>query len=142
MIDPDVRNAAYQLHLLGRPLREISRQFRISRNTVREIVQQQGKPPQTVRKDKIQIDAELLRRLHHECQGWVQRVHEKLQEEQGVVVSYPTLTRLLRELGLGKPQQTRCDRVSVAAGLGPLWRPTRAAGRCCSMATNSVSAGL
>lgn len=116
MIEPDVRNAVYQLHLIGRPLREISRQFRISRNTVRDIIQQQGKLPQTVRKDKIQIDSELLRRLHHECRGWMQRMHEKLQEEHGVVVSYPTLTRLLRELGLSKPQHTRCDRVPDEPG--------------------------
>lgn len=116
MIEPDVRNAVYQLHLIGRPLREISRKFRISRNTVRDIIQQQGKLPQTVRKDKIQIDSELLRRLHYECQGWMQRMHEKLQEEHGVVVSYPTLTRLLRELELSKPQQTRCDRVPDEPG--------------------------
>jgi len=116
MIDPDVRNAVYQLHLIGRPLSEISRQFMLSRNTVRAIIRQQGMLPQTVRKDKIQIDLELLRSLHHECQGWIQRVHEKLREEHGVVVSYPTLTRLLRELGLGKPQQTRCDRVPDGPG--------------------------
>jgi transposase len=116
MIDPDMRNAVYQLHRVGRPLREISRQFSISRNTVRQIIRQQGAMPQTVRKDKIQIDPDLLRSLYHECGGWVQRVHEKLLEEQGVTVSYSTLTRLLRELGLGKTQQTRCDRVPDEPG--------------------------
>ncbi|HVC98444.1 MAG TPA: sigma factor-like helix-turn-helix DNA-binding protein [Pirellulales bacterium] len=35
MIDPDKRNAIYQLHLAGRPLREISRQLQVSRNAVR-----------------------------------------------------------------------------------------------------------
>lgn len=116
MIAPDVRNAVYQLHLIGRPLSEISRQFMLSRNTVRAIIRQQGVLPQTVRKDKIEIDPELLRSLHHECQGWIQRMHEKLREEHSVVVSYPTLTRLLRELGLGKPQQTRCERVPDEPG--------------------------
>ncbi len=116
MIDPDVRNAVYQLHLVGRPLREISRQFALSRNTVRQIIRQQGGLPQTVRKDKIQIDLELLRSLYHECDGWVQRVHEKLLEEHGVAVSYPTLTRLLRELGLGKSQKARCDQVPDQPG--------------------------
>ncbi len=82
MIDPDMRNAMYQLHLAGMSRREISRQLRISRKTVREIIQQQGMLPQTVRKDKIQIDADLLRRLYRECNGWVQRVHEKLVEEE------------------------------------------------------------
>ena len=111
MIDADVRNAIYQLHLAGTPLHDISRQFRVSRNSVRRIIRQQGAMPQTVRKDKIQIDAELLRRLYGECEGWVQRIHEKLLEEEKIQVSYPTLTRLVRELGLGRPSSARCDHV-------------------------------
>ena len=63
MIDPDMRNAIYQLHLQGIPLRKISSQFKISRNTVRSIIAQQGQMPNTVRKDKIHIDPELLGRL-------------------------------------------------------------------------------
>jgi transposase len=66
MIDPDMRNAVVKLHQEGMPLREISRRFKISRNTLRAIIRQQGKMPQTVRKDKIQIDTELLQRLYHE----------------------------------------------------------------------------
>jgi transposase len=116
MIEPDKRNALYQLHLEGMPLREISRRFQISRNTVRAVILQQGAMPQTVRKDKIQIDSDLLRRLYHECDGWLQRIHEKLVEEEGSEVSYPTLTRLLRELGLGKSRPVRCDRVPDEPG--------------------------
>ena len=80
MIDPDKRNAIYQLHLAGTPLQEISRQFKVGRNTVRAIIRQQGVMPQTVRKDKIRIDPDLLRRLYRECDGWLERVHEKLIE--------------------------------------------------------------
>lgn len=116
MIDPDARNAIYQLHRAGRPLREISRQFKVSRQSVRAILRQQGAMPQTVRKDKIQIDAELLRRLYDECEGWMQRVHEKLVEEEGIEVGYPTLTRLLRALGLGKSPSARCHRVPDEPG--------------------------
>ena len=60
MIDPDRRNAIYQMHLAGVPLREISRQLHASRDSVRTVVRQQGVMPQTVRKDKIRIDPELL----------------------------------------------------------------------------------
>lgn len=116
MIDPDLRKALYRLHLAGTPLRELSRQFNLSRNTIRRIIRAEGAMPQTVRKDKIQLDPELLRRLYHECDGWVQRVHEKLQEEEGVEVSYSTLTRYLRELDLGGGQ-ARCDRVPDEPGL-------------------------
>ena len=117
MIDPDMRNAIYQMHLAGVPLNEISRQLHVSRNTVRAIVRQQGAMPQTVRKDKIQIDPDLLGRLYRECDGWIQRVHEKLLEEEGLRISYSTLTRLLRELEVGKPSKARCAHVPDEAGL-------------------------
>jgi len=117
MIEPDVRNAIYQLYLSGMQLRAISRQFGFSRNAVRAIIRQQGAAPQTVRKDKIHIDPELVRRLYQECDGWLQRVHERLVEEEGIKLSYPTLTRLARELGLGQPAKTRCDHVPDEPGV-------------------------
>ena len=87
MIDPDVRSAIYQLHLAGVPQNKIGRQFHISPRTVRTIIRQQGALPQTVRKDKIHIDPELLGRLYQQCDGWLERVHEILMEEEGVQVS-------------------------------------------------------
>ena len=116
MIDPDVRSAIYQLHLAGTPQGEIGRQFHVSDRTVRTIVRQQGAIPQTVRKDKIHIDPELLRRLYQQCDGWIERVHEILVEGEGVQVSYPTLTRAVRELGLGQPAKARCDHVPDEPG--------------------------
>ena len=116
MIGPDVRNAIYQLHRAGMSLREISRRLHVSRNAVRRIVKQQGKFARQPRSDKMQIDAELLERLYRECHGWVQRIHEKLVEEEGIQVGYSTLTRLLRELGLSRQQPLRCDRVPDEPG--------------------------
>ena len=43
MIDPDMRNAIFQLHQAGMSLRELSRRLHISRNAVRTIIKQQGK---------------------------------------------------------------------------------------------------
>lgn len=118
MIDPDTRSAMYRLHLAGMPLREISRRFHIGRNTVRRIIKQQGAAaPPAVRRDKIQVDPELLEDLYRQCEGWGQRIHEILTEEKGVQISYQTLTRLLRELGLSsKSQNARCDRVPDEPG--------------------------
>lgn len=116
MIDPELRSAIYRLHQAGMPLRQISRKLKVSRNRVRAIVRQQGAMPRKVRRDKIQIDAELLERLYRECEGWSQRVYEKLLEEEGIQVSYSTLTRLLRELELGKPRKARCDHVPDEPG--------------------------
>jgi transposase len=117
MIDPDKRKAIFQLHTEGMSLREISRRLHVSRKTVRKIVQQQGEMPDTVRKDKKEIDPDLLRRLYHECRGWAERVHERLQEEEDIQIGYSTLTRMLRDLGLGKSQPARCDRVPDEPGV-------------------------
>ncbi len=72
--------------------------------------------PDSTRSDKIRIDAELLKRLYEECDGWVQRVHEKLAEEEGIQVKYSTLTRILRHLGISRTQETRCERVPDEPG--------------------------
>ena len=60
--------------------------------------------PVRPRRDKQQIDPELLRSLHEQCRGRIQRMHEKLIEEEGVRVSYSTLTAMLRESGITKAQ--------------------------------------
>ena len=116
MIGPDVRNAIYQLHQAGMSLREISRRLQLSRKAVRKIVKQQGKFARQQRRDKRQIDAALLERLYRECDGWIQRIHEKLVEEEKIQIGYSTLTRMLRELGLSRGQPARCDRVPDEPG--------------------------
>jgi hypothetical protein len=116
MIDPGVRNAIYQLHLAGTSLRQISRQLKVNRHTVRMVIRNQGAVPQKARKDKIQIDADLLRRLYDQCEGWLQRVYEKLVEEEGIHVSYSTLTRIVRQLDLGNRTPERCQRVPDEPG--------------------------
>ena len=72
--------------------------------------------PASTRRDKIRIDEDLLRRLYEECDGRIQRVHEKLVEEEGIQVKYSTLTRILRNLGIGRTPKTRCDRVPDEPG--------------------------
>jgi transposase len=116
MIDADKRKAVFTLHQEGMGLREISQRLRLGRNSVRRIIREKGRMPASVRADKIRIDAELLRRLHQQCEGRVQRVHEKLVEEEGIEVSYPTLTRLLRELDISTTAKRRCGQVPDEPG--------------------------
>lgn len=98
-------------------LREIARRLQLSRNTVRTILQQKGEMPLGPRQDKIRIADDLLRRLYAECQGWMERMHEKLVEEEGLDVSYSTVRRRVHELGLAQGhEQQRCDRVPDIAG--------------------------
>ena len=117
MIATDKRKAIFLLHQEGMPASEIARKLGVSRNTVRDIIRQGGVRPPRVRTDKKRLDEELLRRLYHQCQGRVVRVHEKLVEEEGVAVCYPTLTQMLRELGISTPQKVRCERVPDEPGL-------------------------
>jgi len=116
MIETDKRKAIYLLHQQGMSRREIARRLGVSRKTVGTIIEQEGVMPQTIRKDKQHIDPELLRRLHQECEGRVQRMREKLVEEEGIPVEYSTLTRMVRDLGLGTAPQTRCQRVPDEPG--------------------------
>ncbi|MGD9229156.1 MAG: helix-turn-helix domain-containing protein [Desulfobacterales bacterium] len=117
MIKPDKRKAIYLLHQQGMGVREIARRLIISANTVMSIIDQKGQMPETIRKDKIEIDPELLTRLYDTCQGRMQRIHEKLTEEHGVCVAYPTLTKIIRDLGFGKKPKARCHKVPDEPGV-------------------------
>ena len=100
MIDADKRKAVFLLHQQGMGRNQIAGQLRISSNTVHVIVEQKGEMPVHTRKDKIQVDPDLLKRLYLECEGSAQRVQEKLVKNERIQIQYSKLTRLLRELGL------------------------------------------
>lgn len=116
MIEPEKRKAIHLLSQEGMSFREIARRLGVSRNAVRGVVRRGGEAPTLTRKEKIRIDLELLLRLHEECGGWKQRMHERLVEEEKVKVTYSTLTRILRELGIGSERKARCDRVPDEPG--------------------------
>ena len=116
MIDPEKRKAIFLLHQEGMSVREIARRLHVSRQTVAVIIAQKGQMPQPVRAIKNAIDPDLLRRLYVECEGWVQRMHEKLAEEHHIKVKYSTLTRRLRNLGISASPATRCSRVPDEPG--------------------------
>src|SRR6266513_1681494 len=116
MIDADKRQAVFLLHQEGMGRNQIARQLRISPNTVQVIIQQKGQMPVHTRQDKIQVDPDLLQRLYQECDGYAQRVHEKLVEDERIQIQYSTLTRLLRELGLRRSREPRCERVPDEPG--------------------------
>ena len=116
MIESDKRKAIFLLHDEGMSVRQIAHRLQVARNTVRSIITEQGAVPTTVRKDKVRIVRELLQRLYDECDGYAQRVHEKLLEEEKLDIKYSTLTRRLRELGIGSKGKARCDRVPDVPG--------------------------
>lgn len=116
MINADKRKAIYLLYTEGMGLREISRKLKVSCNSIRQIIDQKGEMPEAIRKDKIDIDPELLRSLYDQCEGYVQRIHEILEEDKGIKIGYSTLTRNIRDLGLSSPKKVRCDQVPDEPG--------------------------
>lgn len=116
MITADARKAVFLLHQEGTPIRQISRQLRLSRNAVRRIIAQSGQMPPSIRRPSLILDPQLLRDLHQECNGYAQRMMEILREEHGIAVKYSTLTRHLRDLGIGVPVSQRCERVPDQPG--------------------------
>jgi transposase len=116
MIEADKRKAIFLLHQEGMPLREIARRLHVSRNTVGVVIAQGGQLPKRVRSAKQKIDSQLLQHLYDQCGGWIQRMHEKLAEEQGIEVKYSTLTRMLRQSGISKSRQSRCSQVPDEPG--------------------------
>lgn len=116
MIETDKRKAIFLLHEEGMSKREIARRLGVCRNAVGRIIGQKGQLHHKARSDKQQIDPELLRRLYEQCQGRMERMREKLVEEEGIPVKYSTLTRMLREQGISKAQKVRCERVPDEPG--------------------------
>lgn len=116
MIEPERRKAIFLLHREGMGVNEISRRLSVSKKTINVIVKQKGDMPERTRKDKRSIDEELLSRLYGECDGRIQRIHEKLGEEEGIKIGYTTLTRMIRESGIGEHGKKRCSRVPDEPG--------------------------
>jgi transposase len=116
MITADKREAVFLLHQEGVAKRAIARQLRLSRNVVRRIIAQCGRMPPPIRGPRVVLDPDLLRQLHQECEGYAQRMMEKLREEHGIPVKYSTLTRRLRDLGIIGPSPERCQRVPDEPG--------------------------
>ncbi len=116
MISQDKRAAIYRLHKEGMGVRKIARSLRVNRGTVNEIIKQKGVMPESARKDKIDLNPDLLIKLYKDCDGWVQRIHEKLAEEEGVEIGYSTLTLKIRELDLGASKNQRSDQVPDRPG--------------------------
>jgi transposase len=101
MTPTEIRTAVRTLQAQGRSLREISRLLALSRNTVRRILRAPaGKVAETPPCDEATLDK--LKAAFERARGNVVRVRELLADD-GLEVSYSTLTRWVREADLRGP---------------------------------------
>lgn len=101
MTPTEIRNAVCTLQAQGHSLREISRLLALSRNTVRHILRQPGgNVAETPPCDEATLGR--LKAAFTRARGNVVRVRELLADD-GLEVSYSTLTRWVREADLREP---------------------------------------
>lgn len=106
MIDENIRATVQTLFNNGKAKKEIARVLGIDIKTVRSIIQSEDDKPK-IRTDKIIIDEDLLQRTYSSCNGYIERVFETLTEEHGIDIGYSTLTRMIRDLEIGKSPKRR-----------------------------------
>lgn len=109
MIPEHKKEAVRTLYAEGKRKKEIARLLNLDPKTVRKILRSKGTESAKTRQDKKQVDPDLLKELYTRCDGFMQRVYELLTEEHHVDIGYSTLTRLIREQGIGIGKNQRCD---------------------------------
>lgn len=106
-IQQDKREAVKTLFSEGKKKKEIARLLNITPKTVRRILAVDTSET-TSRSDKRTLNIELLRNLYSRCEGYVERIHEILSEEHSIDIGYSTLTRIVRNSGIGRKTNKRC----------------------------------
>jgi transposase len=97
VIAEELRQAIRVLKAQGRPLREISRTLKVSRNTVRRVLREPPQPETPAEDPRIQAIVALLPELYRDCKGNAVRIGEVLEDTHRIEIAYSTLTRLIRE---------------------------------------------
>jgi len=91
------------LHQKGKSRRTISRLLKISRNTIRKILEQGADIPGLEKENTEEDILPIIREVFMRCQGNAVRVQEILKEEYDSEIAYSTLTRLIQNANLRKP---------------------------------------
>jgi hypothetical protein len=115
VIGENIRITVRTLFSEGKAKKEIARLMGIDIKTVRSILDRENDQPKE-RSDKIDVPDDLLISLHESCHGYAHRMYEELTENHGFNIGYSTLTRLLREKGIGHKTPGRSDHYGDVPG--------------------------
>lgn len=126
MISDEQKQVILHLYREGKGKKVIARDLRINVKSVRRVLSVAGesKAARVTRKD---VDTELLKTLYQSCDGYIQRIFEKLTEEYQYTLGYSTVSRLLRSKGIGVEEKPRSPHIEVYPGIemqhdtSPFW---------------------
>lgn len=117
MLDKETRSAILLLHEKGHSQREIACDLKISRESVRTVLKSRNaEVPERTGASRLDLYLEDIRFLHKDCKGNRVRVAERLKEEKGVDVAYPSLTRFCRAHGIGVKPRKPAQRIITTPG--------------------------
>lgn len=114
MIDDHFRQTILAWREKGLSLREISRRLGLSRHTVQRVVR--GEPSGRAKPAaRPEGEVAMIKEAYSQCRGNIVRVQEVLRDKS-LSISYSTLTRLARSLGLKKVAPKRAGVYSFTPG--------------------------
>lgn len=117
MLDRDTRAVILRLHREGYGSRRIAQGVGVSRNAVRDVIRSgQVEVPALERPEQLAKHRARVRELYAECRGNLVRVHEVLEERDGLVVPYSTLTGFCRRYRIGTKPKTPAGRYHFEPG--------------------------
>ena len=115
MIDDQTRQAILAMYEKDRPIKEISRLLKVSRNTARKVIKKAG-AFSSAKTSGYEHHLPLIESVFWCCQGNAVRVREILAEEHQLDIPYATLTWLIRHHGLRKPKSKRAGQYHYVPG--------------------------
>lgn len=116
MLRQELRAAILELARQGVEVRRIARTLKVSRPSVRKVVESgSSTPPAIVREEKAGPYRQQILELHAACKGNLQRVHEELLE-LGAELSYQALTGYCRRHGIGVTPVAPCGEYHFVPG--------------------------
>ena len=123
MLTNDERRAIFALRERGLSIRAIEREMKVSRKTIRRVLREgrdaplkMVKIPEFIREDPTREI--IVRQLFKDCKGYVSRMIECLEENQGLQIPYSTMARYVNLLGLRRRSRDSHPHQEIVTGPG------------------------
>lgn len=104
MITHETRQTIESLHRSGCKIRHISRLLKVSRNTVRRVINGQDVKEKASKHEPVEMT---VQEVFGACKQNVVRTRQVLHEQHGLQVPYSSLTRMVRSLELRERKLTK-----------------------------------